>query len=357
MKITAIGLQNFRNIAAARLEFSGRLQFLVGANGQGKTNLLEAAGFVTALRSFRTSDQTSLIQQGQREALVLGDMAHEREGEAQLKVAFTPGGKIVRLDGQRVTRLGDVIGKFPTVVFSSQDQQLVRGSPAARRRWLDMTLSSTDADYLTSLQSYHRALAGRNALLKRAATTGEFEAFENVLAEHGTVLVQRRRQALGELANVLTERYGVIADQAEPVGFAYAPHVALQSVDQLRERLAANRARDLTLKSTGTGPHRDDFAFTLRDKAAKEFASEGQQRTLVLSLRLAQVAWFRERTKVEPVLLADDVLGELDSARRERFWSAVPTQSQVIATGTALPHGVSEDWQVFVVSDGEFKSA
>ncbi len=354
MRIKAIGLQHFRNVAEARLEFSGRLQFLLGANGQGKTNLLEAAGFVTALRSFRTSDQSSLIQQGQREAFVACDLEHEREGEAQLKVQFKPGGKTAWLDGQRVTRLADVIGKFPTVVFSSQDQQLVRGSPAGRRRWLDMTLSATDTTYLASLQSYHRALAGRNALLKREATTAEFDAFEAVLAEHGCELVQRRTRALAELAAVLTTRYAEISDQAEPVGFAYAPQMHLESGAELQVKLAANRERDRILKSTGNGPHRDDFEFTLHQKPAREFASEGQQRALVLSLRLAQAEWFRERTQVEPVLLADDVLGELDAARRQRFWSAVPAASQVIATGTEEPAGTPAGWQVFEVEKGAF---
>lgn len=356
MRITAIGLQHFRNIAGARLEFSGRLQFLVGQNGQGKTNLLEAAGFVTALRSFRTTDNGSLIQTGQREATLACDIDHDQEGDAQVKISFRPGSKQAWLDGQRVTRLGDVIGKFPTVVFSSQDQQLVRGSPAGRRRWLDMTLSATNPHYLRHLQAYHRALAGRNALLKRDAGTAEFEAFENVLAEHGFELVEMRRDALSELAKVLTERYDVIADQAEPVGFAYAPHVALESVKQLQERLADNRARDLILKSTGTGPHRDDFEFTLRDKAAKEFASEGQQRTLVLSLRLAQADWFRQRTQVDPVLLADDVLGELDPARKEKFWAAIPGDSQIIATGTEHPGDGQGTWQVFEVKNGEFSA-
>lgn len=354
MKITAIGLQHFRNIAGARLEFSGRLQFLVGANGQGKTNLLEAAGFITALRSFRSTDQSSLIRQGEREAAILADLDHELEGESQLKVGFKPGSKQAWLDGQRVTRLADIIGKFPTVAFSSQDQQLVRGSPAGRRRWLDLTLSATDATYLTHLQSYHRALAERNTLLKRGASPAEFEAFESVLAEHGFDLVVRRRDALVQLGAVLTDRYATIADQAEPVGFVYAPQMNLESADALRAKLATNRSRDQIMKSTGNGPHRDDFEFSLRDKAAKEYASEGQQRALVLSLRLAQAAWFRDRTRIEPVLLADDVLGELDPMRRERFWAAIPESSQVVATGTEHPGDALGAWQVFEVKDGGF---
>ncbi|GAB5558729.1 MAG: DNA replication/repair protein RecF [Synoicihabitans sp.] len=354
MRIQAIGLQHFRNITAARLEFSGRLQFFVGPNGQGKTNLLEAAGFVTALRSFRSADHGSLIQQGNKEAAIACDVEHDHEGASQLTVSFKSGAKTAWLDGEKITRLGDIIGRFPSVVFSSQDQQLVRGAPAGRRRWLDLTLSATDASYLASLQAYHRALAERNALLKRDGSTAEFQAFETVMAEHGFVLVERRTKALAELATVLMERYAQIADRVENVGFAYAPQMALTSADELVQKLAQNRQRDQIMKSTGNGPHRDDFEFTLERRLAKDIASEGQQRALVLSLRLAQAAWFAARTGVQPALLADDVLGELDPARRERFWSAVSTDSQVIATGTVHPGDALGNWQVFDVEDGRF---
>ncbi len=357
MKVRAIGLQDFRNVAGARLEFEGRLQFLVGANGQGKTNLLEAVGFITALRSFRSNDQSSLVRHGEREGAIACDIEHETEGASNLRVNFKPGTKEAWLDGTKVTRLAEVIGRFPTVVFSSQDQQLVRGSPGDRRRWLDLTLSATDREYLKALQAYHRALADRNALLKRSGSDAELEAFERVMADQGMVLIERRREALAELAIGLTERYAMIADHAETAGFAYAPQVAAPDGAALLAKFAGGRARDRILKSTGSGPHRDDFDFLLHEKPAKEFASEGQQRALVLSLRLAQAAWFRSRSKIEPVLLADDVLGELDPSRRERFWSAIPADSQVIATGTVPPDAALGEWQVFQVANGLFAPA
>ena len=183
MKISAIGLQNFRNIAATRLEFAGRLQFLLGPNGQGKTNLLEAIGFITALRSFRAADNAHLIGHGQKEAALACDLEHEVEGPSKLTIKFRPGVKEAWLEETKVARLADVIGRFPTVIFSSQDQQLVRGSPGGRRRWLDLTLSATDAAYLAHLQSYHRALADRNALLKRDPADAELDAFELGVAE------------------------------------------------------------------------------------------------------------------------------------------------------------------------------
>lgn len=354
MKVTAIGLQNFRNIAGARLEFQGRLQYLLGPNGQGKTNLLEAVGFITALRSFRSADNAHLIGHDSKEAALSCDLEHEIEGESQLTVKFKRGAKEAWLDGNKVTRLADVIGRFPTVVFSSQDQQLVRGAPAGRRRWLDLTLSATDPNYLQHLQSYHRGLAERNALLKHDAAEAELNAFEQVMAEHGAALVRCRRTVLAEFAEVLTTRYATIADHAEPAGFAYEPNFAAGDAGALASKLAASRGRDRLLKSTGSGPHRDDFDFTLHGRAAKDFASEGQQRALVLSLRLAQADWFRQAMKVEPVLLADDVLGELDPARRQRFWAAVPEASQVIATGTEHPDGDLGEWQIFKVNAGTF---
>ncbi len=355
MQIRRIAVQQFRNIVGAALELEGRLHFLVGRNGQGKTNLLEAAGFVTALRSFRSADAKTLITQGADEAAIAVEMEHEVEGDTRLTIKVRPGAKEVWLEATKVGRLAELIGRFPTVVFSSQDQQLVRGSPGGRRRWLDLTLSATDGAYFRALQAYHRALAERNALLKREAPAAQLDAFERVMAEHGAVLVAARRVALAALATDLTDAYAHIAERAEPAAFAYAVDVDADDADVLRAKLEAGRRRDLALRSTGNGPHRDDFDFLLRGRAAKDFASEGQQRALVLSLRLAQAAWFWSKRQVQPVLLADDVLGELDPVRRERFWSAVPAEAQVIATGTSAPDESLGRWQVFEVSDGRFQ--
>ncbi|HNW41854.1 MAG TPA: hypothetical protein PKN08_08145 [Opitutaceae bacterium] len=167
MRLRRLTLQNYRNAALVQCAFEGRLQFFIGGNGQGKTNLLEAVGCLTALRSFRTSDNRHLIAHGQAEAAIACTVEHERFGETTVTVKLRADGKEVWTDHERVTRLADYLGRFPTVVFSSQDQQLIRGAPTGRRRWLDLTLAAMDAGYLKTLQTYHRALAERNALLKR----------------------------------------------------------------------------------------------------------------------------------------------------------------------------------------------
>ena len=357
MHLRRITLQQFRNIAFASLDLRGRQQALVGANGQGKTNLLEAASFVTALRSFRTSESRVLIAQGQSEAAIALEIEHDRQGPTRVTIKLRPGEKEVWVDETRVTRLADFLGQFPTVVFSSQDQQLIRGTPGARRRWLDLTLAAMDRRYFSALQAYHRALADRNLLLKRQAADAEIAAFEQPLAEHGAALVTARQAGLAVLAEHLTRAYSEIADAAEPAGFAYEPDAAGAAPADLLARFEGGRARDRQLRSTASGPHRDDFAFLLHGRAAKDFASEGQQRTLVLALRLAQAAYFRARSGVQPVLLADDVLGELDPGRRRRFWATIPGEAQVIATGTSEPDAALGEWQLFRVAHGQFQPA
>ena len=386
MRLQRVTLQHFRNLAAAKVEFGGARHFLVGANGQGKSNLLEAVGLLTALRSFRTSDARVLIAHGQAEAAVACEVEHERSGATRVEVRLRPGGKEVVVDGVAVTRLADYLGQFPTVVLSSQDQQLVRGAPGLRRRWLDLTLAATDRGYLRVLQAYHRALAERNALLRRGAGVTELAAFERPMAAAAAALVAARAAGLERLALQLGRAYARLAMGAtspESAGFAYAANGAksmavaakaggagsaagatmpseppgglpgAEASDWLA-RWESGRARDLQMRTTMTGPHRDDVEFTLDGRPAVDVGSEGQQRSLVLALRVAQAHWFQEHLGVAPLILADDVLGELDPGRRERFWAALAPEWQVIATGTSLPTDEPRAWRITEVEAGRF---
>jgi DNA replication and repair protein RecF len=363
MRLLKLTLQDWRNVELSSVAFQGRQQFLIGANGQGKTSVLEAVGFFTALRSFRTVDTQLVIAHGKTEAAVAGVFEHERLGETNVIIKLGAEGKEVRCDQERVTRLADYVGRFPTVVFSSQDQLLIRGAPSLRRRWLDLTLAATHPEYLGVLQTYHRALAARNSLLKtgrigasaapRAAVEGELAAFETQLAPAGARLIALRAEAVGILAAHVQAAYSQLAPEGELSGLAYAPDFDRPDAAALTMLWAEGRARDELLRTTQRGPHRDDFEFVLDGRPAREVASEGQQRCLVLALRLAQVALSQERTGVRPVLLADDVLGELDPERRRRFWAALPPDLQIVATGTALPDDAAPGrWQAFRVEAG-----
>jgi len=358
MVVRRLALQHFRNIALAALEFSGGGTAFVGSNGQGKTNVLEALGFLTALRSFRQTDHRLLIAHGQTEAALRFEVEHERLGPTTITVRLRGDAKDVVLDETPVTRLGDILGRFPTVLFSSQDIQLIRGSPALRRRWLDLVLAAMDSSYLDALQRYHRALAERNRLLKDRSDAAQLDAFEIPLAAAAEAIGRARTAGVAELAGLVAKGYAALAPGLEAAGLAYEADVPALEAGGFRELLAATRERDLAMKITLRGPHRDDLDFTLDGRSGRDFGSEGQQRSLVLSLRLAQLGYFHERSGVRPVVLADDVLGELDPERRRRFWAALAPGLQVFATGTVEPDvAATGGWQLFRVEQGTFGSA
>jgi len=354
MRICSVTLQNFRNIPLATLRLDARRTFFVGANGQGKTNLLEALGLCTALRSFRTADSEALIAQGAQEAGLGFEIEHEQRGETHLSIRLRSEGKEVLMDQERVGRLAEFVGVFPTVFFSSQDQQLVRGAPGLRRRWLDLSLSSADSGYLRVLQVYHRALSERNALLKSSCDGAELDAFEKLMAPAAIELIQRRAEALASMGEHLAGAYAGIAQPGEDPGFCYLPDCRPESSEAFLGVLQSARERDLRLRTSSCGPHRDDFEFRLSGHAARDFASEGQQRLLVIGLRLAQAAWLRARTGLRPVVLADDVVGELDPQRRRKFWQLLDPEAQVVASGTVLPEPDAQPWRIFDVLAGVF---
>jgi DNA replication and repair protein RecF len=354
VRFQKITLQGFRNLPLVSVELAGRRTFLCGANAQGKTNFLEAAGYVTALRSFRAAETRALIGLGQPQAGLAFVVEHEQFGESRITITLAAAGREVSWEQGRVTRLADFIGKFPTVVFSSHDNQFLRGAPALRRRWLDLTLAAMDGAYLSALQRYTRAVAERNMLLKQGGRDASaLAAFEHELALHAVTLGEKRRTGVALLSGHFQAAHARLVTPGESAGLVYAPDTAPATAAEFAAMLLKNRPRDTLLKSTERGPHRDDLDLILDGRPAKQFASEGQQRCLVIALRLAQAAYFKAQGGVTPVLLCDDVLGELDPTRRAKFWAALEGEPQVIATGTSLPEGDGEGWQIFEVEAGK----
>lgn len=357
MRFAQVTLQNFRNLPLASVRLAGRHAFLLGANGQGKTNILEALGYVTALRSFRGAEPRALVALGQAQAGLGFTIEHEQFGESKLALTFGADGRTVEWEQGKVTRLADFIGKFPTVVFSSQDNQLLRGSPSLRRRWLDLTLAAMDGGYLAALQGYTRAVAERNILLKHGGRdAAQLTAFEREASVHAVKLVAARAAGVTELSALFRMAHARLVPEGETAALVYAPNTAAATADEFAAQLAKARPRDTLLKSTERGPHRDDLDCLLRGRPAKNFASEGQQRCLVIALRLAQAAYFKQHSAIEPVLLCDDVLGELDPERRRRFWASLDGQPQVIATGTRLPDADAGTWQLLRVDGGRIEA-
>ncbi|WP_269526782.1 DNA replication/repair protein RecF [Coraliomargarita parva] len=353
MRFLQLRLQQFRNIDFAELDLSSSRSFLLGANGQGKSNLLEALGLITALRSFRTQSLTALPQQGGPGYAVVYSVEHEQQGRTEVELQSARAGRTVSVDGEKISRLGDFIGRFPVVPLSSGDLMLLRGSPTERRRFLDLTLSAVDPAYYHALRRYHRGVAERNRLLKQNGSAAELSAFEAEIAPQAVALARRREQGFEALRRVLTCVYEGIAEADEGPEMVFQASDSCESEDAVAAMLRNSRKRDAIVGSTQKGPHRDDFALRLRVGGAREYASDGQQRGLCVALRIAQARFFHERLGVQPVILADDVLGELDPHRKAGFWKACPEDFQIIATGTELPDR-PESWSVWQVRQGAF---
>lgn len=358
MHVSRLRVADFRNIEFADLDFGdSRRIFLVGKNGQGKTNLLEVVSLLTALRSFRTRDTRLLVRHGQKNAQMFVALAHEKEGDTGLMLAFSSNGtKTVETDaGTPVKRLSEFVGRFPVVVFSSDDIALLRGSPSGRRRWLDLTLSTIDAEYFVRLQRFHRALESRNRLLKNPSSAdSQFEAFEKILAESGARLVEIRSREMVKISEMFSAAAKTISGTDESAALVYETSARFENAEAWQDFYRRSRAQDKLFRATQKGPHRDDFGFRIFGRPAEDFASEGQQRGMTLGLGLAQLALFRERLGIAPIVLADDVLGELDASRKNGFWSAVGNDLQIIATGTQLPENAGS-WKIFSVEAGTYR--
>jgi DNA replication and repair protein RecF len=335
VRFASITVQDFRNMTLAEFSPKGECVFVVGGNGMGKTSLLEALGLASALRSFRTGETRAMIRHGARAARVAIKLEQEKEGAVELDLTLRAGGKSVLLEGNPLPRLSDLVGRYPTTALSSQDLQLLRGSPSLRRRFLDMMLAEADRDAFEALRRFGRALAGRSRLLK-TGTPAEIAAFEEPLSVAAAELVAARRKAVADLAPVLAAQYARMAPADEEAQIAYRPDME-GDADAFRARYAKARERDIARGACTCGPQLDDFELSLCGKSARDYASEGQQRGLVLALRLAEAAWLLNKTGIRPAILADDILGELDPTRRAAFWEGLAPDSQVIATGTVTP--------------------
>lgn len=330
--LTDLRLADFRCFERLRFAPSPGTNFLIGANAQGKTSILEAVCVVTRLQSPRTSSLSEVVRHGRPGTAVDAHIAG-----AHLHFRYEPqrGGSSARsltLDSLPQSGSADYLRVARVAWFSNDDMEIIRGSASKRRRSLDFLCAQLNATYARHLRAYERALRSRNALLKDARPRREIEAFDPVLADHGDALTTARIEASVALAPLFSAAVHDIGGGAESVALHYAPSVE----GPLDAGLAATRAEESRLRQTVAGPHRDDLVIALSGMDAAKFASEGQQRTLAIALKLAQTRLIITRTGQTPILLIDDVFGELDPARRQNLLAHLPPDGQRLVTTTHL---------------------
>lgn len=356
MKFKRVSISNYRNIEFARLDVNAARVFLHGKNGQGKTNMLEALGLATALRPFRTHENRKVIGPKGESSEIIYDIDHEDLGETKLRARIKKTGKEVWIDEEPIRRLSDLVGRFPTVILSSNDMQLARGAPGNRRRYLDAFICGVDRSYFAALQVFQKLLQERNALLKKNASASLLSAFEVQMDAPALAICKTREVILEELLSIAKTYHDELSISKESLNIEYSRNAALREAGDYLAVLEKNRKRDSYLQSTGKGPHRDDYAIYVNELAAEDYASEGQQRSVSLSLALAMIEYWRRRFGFLPVALADDALGELDTERKERFWSVLDEDLQIIATGTQVPQSSDgRAWKTIEVEAGSFR--
>lgn len=361
VQIAGVKLSRFRSYESLELTFEPGINVLTGRNGSGKTNILEAFFLCALGRSHRTSRDQELIRLGSEEGLVelrLSTRGGTRSIRAELKSGER---KKVFIDGSRIEKSGELMGCLNVVMFSPEDLMLVKGAPEARRRFLDMEISQLRPAYYYALQQYNLALKQRNNLLKEGGGRpdyGMLELWDEQLAKQGTVIMRERAAFCRELAATAGGLHEIMSGGKEALVCGYEPDVKCFDESLLRESiaeaLASSLEKDAVRGFTSAGPHRDDLALSVNGLDARVFASQGQQRTAALSLKLSETAVAEKVRSEKPVLLLDDVFSELDAERQRLLLTAVEDcQCFITCTGTEELGAMGErQMQLFRVQEG-----
>jgi DNA replication and repair protein RecF len=319
VRLESVVVENFRNIEKASIKFPADGIVVVGDNGHGKTNLLEAIGYLELLRSIRGARDRDLIRFGAEAFHVSAQVAGAAANRVDVGVARS-GEKRTSLDGAPTDKLGDALGAVPSVCVSPSDVALVASGPAERRRAMDIVLALTDRAYLNALRTYRAALMRRNAVLRsRRRDRAALRAWEPALASAGATIVSARRGWVDGFGGRFS---ALVATIGEPQAMSMAYSSPLSEDGELESQLTAaleaSREQDEQRGATQCGPHRDDLAILMGGKPLRVTGSAGQQRTAAIALRLVEAETFRARTRVQPLLLLDDPFAELDRGRAGR---------------------------------------
>lgn len=346
MQICEIVIRSFRNIRLVEAQFGAGINVICGRNAQGKTNLLEALYMLVTGRSFRTRNERELIpwNESDYQATVIRARVRGESGEDVYHLAFDRKQKFVSVNGQALTRLGELLGRLNAVLFTPADLMLVQGAPQQRRRFLDICLCQTSRLYLKALQRYDEALRRRNTLIRlhreRKDLASVVAPYTEELSIQGATIMALRAQALRELSSTATGYYAQIAQGGEKLTIKYLPCLSFRETTEnrlaqlLRTEFEASFHADVASGSTSVGPHRDDFQFLLDDHDARHYASQGQQRSCVLALKLAEMAFLATARMELPILFLDDLMSELDPVRRKSLLAALPLEIQTFVTTT-----------------------
>lgn len=363
MQLTHLALSNFRNYAQLDFEPASGLNLLLGANAQGKSNILEAIAMLATGKSFRTKHDLDVVREGMELAVVRGKATvHVGSINLSATIAKTPRGarKQYAINGRNV-RYAKFLGSVRVVTFVPTDLHLVGGPPSLRRAFLNLALAQEEPQYYHDLARYHKSVAQKSALLRGAVAHDPelYAIYERSMIETGTRVMLARNHFLSAIAREAQNVHAGWTHGREVLHVGYRPNVAIEvpTADaiagafaaRLREAAAAERLRKTTL----VGPHRDDLSLELNGLDLAAYGSQGQQRTAVLALKVAEYSVMRNRDGEAPLLLLDDVLSELDEARARAFLAGVGSYQQAFVTATHRPPSVPTEVRTFHIAQAQ----
>lgn len=369
MYLKTLHLRQFRNYKEQQVEFTAPKTILVGNNAQGKSNLLEAVELLATLRSHRMARDRDLVREGEATSQIHATLERQT-GISDLTLTLRRNGRrTVALNSETLRRQMDFLGVVNAVQFSSLDLDLVRGGPEGRRSWLDTLLIQLEPVYAHILQQYHQVLRQRNAFLKHNVETrhlsslqSELAVWDAQLATTGTRVIRRRDRAIQRLAPIASAWHASISGSTEILELKYSPNISLEHnhAEQVQQafldKIQLRAVAELHQGTTLVGPHRDEIELTINQTPARQYGSQGQQRTLVLALKLAELQLIEEVVGEPPLLLLDDVLAELDPSRQNQLLDTIQDRFQTLITTTHLGSFDSQ-WlnssQILFVKAGE----
>lgn len=367
MYIKEITLKNFRNYRNLSLEFFSDVNLITGQNAVGKTNIIEAVSIISNIKSFRNVSDIEIIKWEEDDYFCSAVLCDNNDTKFEIG-CLKAGDKIkkkAQIDGVEIKRAADYFGRFLTIVFSPDDIGIINGTPDIRRRFFDGVISKTDSVYMAGLIDYKKILALRNKLLKDLKVkdifaSKELDVWDEMLAERAAVLLTKRYDFLARFCGVFKNAVLNMSDKRDAVDIKYISNMNIPqgglSKESIFNILNRNRKKDIIKGTTTAGPHVDDFVF-MDEKGIiyRNCASQGQKRTAVISLKLAENAYIEEITKQKPVILIDDIFSELDDVRRENIVNMTGKENQVIITAVhpdVLKNQKNHKIKKFVVESG-----
>ena len=361
MIIKSLELSDFRNYSSLSINFDRGTNILYGDNAQGKTNILEAIYVSATTKSHKSSKDKDIINFDKEEAHIRTYL--EKEGvetrvDMHLRKSKTKG---IAIDGIKIKKAAELLGLLNVVFFSPEDLSIIKNGPSERRRFIDMELCQLDNFYLYNLNNYNKIVNQRNKLLKdlyfNPALKETLSIWDSQLLSYGSKIIERRIQFIEQINQIVNEIHKNLSGGKEILRIEYEPNI---EIDEYESSLRNSQEKDIKLKQTTVGPHRDDISFMVKKEGddkeidIRKYGSQGQQRTAALSLKLSEIELVRKITKDTPVLLLDDVLSELDSNRQNYLLNSIG-DIQTIITCTGLEEFVNNRFEinkVFKVTNG-----